>query len=276
MKREQLFSNPAVVMGIILLAGSALVFVVNPLLAAAIALFYILLCVTASFFPQTNFLLPVISRGQTGENMVALTFDDGPSEPTTRQILDLLDKYSVKATFFVSGINALRYPEIIKDIVSRGHSIGNHSLSHNPFLMLTGFNNLYREISAAQEILRKMGINTRAFRPPVGIVNPKLSPILDKLGMFCVTFSCRAFDAGNLHVKDLGSKILKKVKADDIIVLHDVPPRRKEDSMVLLPEIERLLAGIIAKGLRIVPLSDLINKEVMSNSKNLQKKEINH
>jgi len=127
-----LFSNPAVVTGIILLAGSALVFLVNPLLAAAIALFYILLCVTASFFPQTNFLLPVISRGQTGKNMVALTFDDGPAEPTTRQVLDLLDKYSVQATFFVSGINALRYPEIIKDIVSRGHSIGNHSLSHNP------------------------------------------------------------------------------------------------------------------------------------------------
>jgi len=272
MKRKMLFSNPAVVTGIILLAGSALVFLVNPLLAAAIALFYILLCVTASFFPQTNFLLPVISRGQTGKNMVALTFDDGPAEPTTRQVLDLLDKYSVQATFFVSGINALRYPEIIKDIVSRGHSIGNHSLSHNPLLMLTSFNNLYREISDAQEVLRRMGISTRAFRPPVGIVNPKLSPILDKLGMFCVTFSCRAFDAGNFHVKDLGSKILKKVKADDIILLHDVPPRRKEDSEVLLPEIERLLAGIIAKSLRIVPLSDLINKEVMDNSKNLQKK----
>jgi peptidoglycan/xylan/chitin deacetylase (PgdA/CDA1 family) len=275
-KRKKLFSNPAVVTGIILLAVSALVSVVNPLLAAAIALFYILLCVSACFFPQTNFLLPVISRGQTDKNFVALTFDDGPAEPTTRQILDLLDKYSVKATFFVSGINALRYPEIIKDIVSSGHSIGNHSLSHNPFLMLTCFNNLYREISEAQEILRKMGINTRAFRPPVGIVNPKLSPILDKLGMFCVTFSCRAFDAGNYHVKDLASKILKKVKADDIIMLHDVPPRRKEDSVVLLPEIERLLKGITVKGLSIVPLSDLINKEVMSNSQNFQKKEINH
>jgi len=269
MQRKLLFSNPAVVTGISLLAGSALVFFVNPLLAAAIAFFYIFLCVTACFFPQTNFLLPVISRGQTGKNLVALTFDDGPAEPTTMQILDLLDKYSVQATFFVSGINVLRYPEIIKDIVSRGHSIGNHSLSHNPFLMLTSFNNLYREISDAQEILRKMGINTRAFRPPVGIVNPKLSPILDKLGMFCVTFSCRAFDAGNLYVKNISSKILKKVKADDIIMLHDVPPRRKEDREVLLPEIERLLTGIIAKGLRIVPLADLINKEVMSKGKNL-------
>jgi peptidoglycan/xylan/chitin deacetylase (PgdA/CDA1 family) len=272
MKSKLLFSNPATVTGISLLAGSALVFFVNPLLAAAIAFFYILLCVTACFFPQTNFLLPVISRGQTGKNLVALTFDDGPAEPTTRQILDLLDKYSVQATFFVSGINALRYPEIIKDIVSRGHSIGNHSFRHNPFLMLTNFNNLYREISDAQEILRKMGINTRAFRPPVGIVNPKLSPILDKLGMFCVTFSCRAFDAGNLHVKDLGSKILKKVKGDDIILLHDVPPRMKEDNAVLFQEIERLLAGIIAKGLRIVPLADLINKEVMNNNKNHQEK----
>ena len=275
MKRKQLFSSPAGITGIIFLAVSALIFVVNPLLAAAIALFYILLCVTASFFPQTNFLLPVISRGQTGKNLVALTFDDGPAEPTTRQILDLLDKYSVKATFFVSGINALRYPEIIKDIISRGHSIGNHSLNHNPFLMLTSFNNLYREISDTQKILRKMGINTKAFRPPVGIVNPKLSPIMDTLDMFCATFSCRAFDAGNFHVKDLGSKILKKVKDDDIILLHDVPPRRKEDSEILLQEIERLLAGIIDKGLRIVPLADLINKEVMSNNINLQKK-INH
>ena len=264
MERKVLFSNPAEITGMIFLAVSALVFVVNPLLAAAIAFFYILLCVTASFFPQTNFLLPVISRGQTGKNLVVLTFDDGPAEPTTRQILDLLDKYSVQATFFVSGINALRYPEIIKDIVSRGHSIGNHSFSHNPFLMLTSFNNLYREIFDAQEILRKMGINTRAFRPPVGIVNPKLSPILDKLGMFCVTFSCRAFDAGNLYVKDIASKIIKKVKADDIILLHDVPSRRKEDSDLLLREIEQLLTGIVAKGLRIVPLADLINKEVMS------------
>ena len=269
MKRKLMFSNPAVVTGIILLVVSALVFMVNPLLAAAIAFFYVLLCVVASFFPQTNFLLPVISRGQTGKDLVALTFDDGPAEPTTRQILDLLDKYSVQATFFVSGINALRYPEIIKDIVSRGHSIGNHSLSHNPFLMLTNFSNLYREISDAQEILRKMGINTGAFRPPVGIVNPKLSPIMNKLGMFCITFSCRAFDAGNLHVKDLASKILKKVKADDIILLHDVPPRRKEDSALLLPEIERLLKGIIVKGLQIIPLADLINKEVMGKGKNL-------
>jgi peptidoglycan/xylan/chitin deacetylase (PgdA/CDA1 family) len=263
MKKKLPFWNPAQVIGIILLAFAAAVFFINSLLAVAIALFYIFLCVVASFSPQSNFFLDVISRGNTGQNMVALTFDDGPTQPTTRQIMDLLDKYSVKATFFVSGVNALIYPEIMREIIARGHTIGNHSFHHNPLVMLRSYNYLYQEIFRAQEVLRKMGIHTLVFRPPVGIINPKLATILDKMGMFCVTFSCRAFDAGNRHVKNLGSRILKKVKADDIIILHDVPPRSKEDSVILLSEIEAILTGLTVKDLKIVPLSTLINREVM-------------
>jgi peptidoglycan/xylan/chitin deacetylase (PgdA/CDA1 family) len=262
MKNRLSSANPAQITGIIILAVAAAVFFINPLAAAAVALFYIVLCVVASFFPQSNFFLPVTSRGNTGQNLVALTFDDGPTEPTTRQVLELFDKYSVKATFFVSGANALKHPDIIKEIIARGHSIGNHSFHHNPFVMLRSYNYLYQEIFTVQEVLKKMGIQTLAFRPPVGIINPKLAPILDKLGMFCVTFSCRAFDAGNRHVKNLGSRVLKKVKADDIILLHDVPPRRKEDSVILLSEIESILQGLIIKGLKIVPLSDLIGRDI--------------
>jgi peptidoglycan-N-acetylglucosamine deacetylase len=264
LKKKFQFGSPAKITGIILLVAAGAVFFINSLLAVAIALFYILLCVVASFFPQSNFFLNVTSRGNTGQNLVALTFDDGPAQPTTRQIMDLLDKYSVKATFFVSGVNALSYPEIIREIIARGHTIGNHSFNHNPLVMLGSYNHLYQEIFRAQEVLRKMGIYTLAFRPPVGIINPKLAPILDKLGMFCVTFSCRAFDAGNRRVKNLGSGILRKVKAGDIILLHDVPPRRKEDSVILLTEIETILEGLIVKNLKIVPLATLIDREVMN------------
>jgi peptidoglycan/xylan/chitin deacetylase (PgdA/CDA1 family) len=256
------FGSPAQITGIIILAGATAVFFINPLAAAAVAFFYIVLCVVASFFPRVNFFLPVTSCGNTGQNLVSLTFDDGPTEPTTRQVLELLDKYSVKATFFVSGVNALKHPDIIKEIIARGHTIGNHSFHHNSFVMLGSYDYLYQEIFRAQEVLKKMGIQTLTFRPPVGIINPKLSPILDKLGMFCVTFSCRAFDAGNRRVKNIGSKILKKVKADDIILLHDVPPRSKEDSVILLSEIETILAGLTVKGLKIVPLSTLIGRDV--------------
>jgi peptidoglycan/xylan/chitin deacetylase (PgdA/CDA1 family) len=256
------FWSPAKITGITLLFFAAVVFFINSLLAAAVAFFYIVLCVAASFFPRSNFFLPVISRGNTGQNMVALTFDDGPAQPTTRQILELLDKYSVKVTFFVSGANALKHPEIIGEIIARGHAIGNHSFNHNPFLMLGSYNYLYQEIFRAQEVLEKMGVNALVFRPPVGIISPKLPLVMDKLGMFCVTFNCRAFDAGNRRIKNLGSRILKKVKADDIILLHDVPSRSEEDNAIILSEMESVLQGLIIRGLKIVPLSTLIGRDI--------------
>lgn len=263
MKHKLSSFSPAQITGIILISIAAVSFFFNPLLAAAIAVFYIILCIAASFFPQSSFYLPVISRGKTGKNLVALTFDDGPADPTTSQILALLDKYSAKATFFVSGINAVKHPEIIKEIIARGHTIGNHSFHHNPFLMLGSYNYLYQEVFRAQEVLRKMGVDTLAFRPPVGIISPKLPSVLDKLGMFCVTFSCRAGDFGNRRVKNLSSRILNKVKTDDIILLHDVSPRSGEDQAVLLSEIEMILQGLNGKGLKIISLTDLIDRQVM-------------
>ncbi len=253
--------SPAHIVGIILLIAAFAAFFIHPLLAVALAFFYIVLCVGACFFPQTNFLGPVISRGCSKKNYVAVTFDDGPSEFTTGKILDLLDRYSVKATFFVSGVNAERFPDLIREIVRRGHSIGNHSYSHDPFVMLKGYRILYREIDEARSVLRKIGIDALAFRPPVGIINPKLPPILKYLDLFCVTFSCRAGDAGNFRVKNLANRILKKVQGDDIILLHDKPPYRAEDDLEY--EIEKILTGIIHKGLIIVPLSELIEKKLM-------------
>ena len=260
---QQKIISPAQVAGIIILAAAAVSFFISPLLAIVLALFYIILCVTACFFPQTNFLGPVISRGNTGGNFVALTFDDGPVQPVTRQILDLLDRYSVPATFFVTGLNAARLPEIIKEIIARGHTIGNHSFHHDPFLMLKGPKEIYQEISTAQEVLQQIGVHTLAFRPPVGIINPQLAPLLGELNMYCITFSCRAGDAGNRRVKNLSRKLLKKVTADDIILLHDTPPRRNEDQEILLKEIENLLSGLKAKGLEVVPLATLIGEKIM-------------
>jgi peptidoglycan/xylan/chitin deacetylase (PgdA/CDA1 family) len=272
MNIKQKIIYPAEVLGIILLSAAFIFYFFYPYLAAAIASFYIVLCLAASFFPGTNFLGPVINRGRTGQRVVALTFDDGPAVPGTRQILDLLDKYSAPATFFVVGVNAGCHPEIIKEIIARGHTVGNHSFHHDPFLMLKGSKTIYREIIMAQETLRKIGVNTMAFRPPVGIVNPQLAPLLEKAGMHCITFSCRAVDAGNRRVKNISRKILKKVRSDDIILLHDTSPRRKEDGEILLTEIESVLAGLVAKGLKVVPLSVLTGKEIMSEGNKIEQK----
>lgn len=255
--------SPAHITGIVLLITAVPVFFIQPLLSAALLLFFVVLCVGACFFPQINFLGPVISRGRSGEKCVAITFDDGPTELTTLKILDLLDRYSLRATFFVSGVNALKYPDLIDEMIHRGHSIGNHSMSHDPFVMLKSYRVLYREVYEAQVVLRKMGIDALAFRPPVGIINPKLPSILDRLGLFCVTFSCRARDAGNFRVKKLAVRILKKLKDGDIILLHDKTPCQIEDYPVLFGEIETILKGIQERGFHVVPLDRLIDREVM-------------
>lgn len=264
MKNEKIHWSPAHIVGVILLLAAAVAFFIHSLPVIALLLSYIVLCVAACFFPQMNFLGPVISRGRTGENIVALTFDDGPSQATTVKILDLLDRYSVKATFFVSGVNAVRYPDLISEIIRRGHSIGNHSYRHDPFVMLKSRRTLYREVVEANRVLLQAGVHALAFRPPVGIVNPKLFPILYELELCCVTFSLRAGDAGNYRVGHIAARILKKVQSDDIIMLHDKPPRQAEDHFVLLGEIEKVLAGIRDKGLCIVPLSKLIGREIMN------------
>lgn len=263
MKGRTVVWYPAYITGIILLAAGCAVFFLHPYLSVVLFLLYIVLCVGTCFLPGTNFLGPVISRGRTGKNEVALTFDDGPSNDTTPKILDLLDRYQAKATFFVSGINALKYPDLIREIIRRGHSIGNHSMNHDPFIMMKGYRKLYREVLEAKQVLQKLGIDARAFRPPVGIINPQLSSILAQLGLVCVIFSCRARDAGNLRIKHLATKILKRVQGDDIILLHDKPPRLPEDQAVLWREIELILTGIGDKGLRIVPLSELIGEKLM-------------
>jgi len=263
MKKQLQNRSRAEIAGMLFLLAASAAYFIHPLFTIVLLLFYIVLCVVACFFPQINFLGQVISRGRSGKNYVAVTFDDGPSEPITRQILDLLDKYHIQATFFVTGAAALRHPEIISDMVARGHSIGNHSYSHNPFVMMKPYQTLYREVCEAQSILRKMGIKALAFRPPVGIINPKLPSILEALGLFCVTFNCRALDAGNRRVKNLAARILKNIKADAIILLHDVPACTIEDDEILLQEIEKILMELMNKGMQIVPLAELIRRDVM-------------
>ncbi len=263
MKEYLTFLSPAHIAGMIMIVAAAGAFFVAPGLAIALLLVYVVLCVLGCFFPQLNFLGPVISRGRSGKNHVALTFDDGPSEFTTGKILDVLDRYRVKATFFVSGLNALRHPDLIGEIIRRGHSIGNHSMRHDPLVMLKGQKTLEREVWEAQSVLQKTGMNPLAFRPPVGIVNPKLFPVLRKQGLLCVTFSCRARDAGNVRVKNLAERILKKVKGDDIILLHDKPARRKQDDPVFWIELDKILSALEKKGLIIVPLSQLIGRKLM-------------
>jgi uncharacterized protein (DUF2062 family) len=191
-----------------------------------------------------------------------LSFDDGPDPLVTPLVLDLLDEHSAKATFFVTGANAERHPDLIASILARGHSIGNHSYNHYPFLMLKSRAVIKREVESVQTLLKRFGILPLAFRPPVGISAPPLWRVMIELSMFCVTFSCRARDMGNRRIRNLASRILGKIRPGDIMLLHDVSPIGK-DVDCLIGEFEKILAGLESRGIEIQPLAWLIGREVM-------------
>lgn len=235
---------------------------IDPRLAVLPLVLFVLLCLALPFCTGLSFFLPIISRGTKGTGGVALTFDDGPDPEVTPHLLQLLERHGATATFFVTGQRAERHPEIIRAILAAGHSVGNHSYSHSPFLMFKGRTALKREVSAAQEVLLRQGIVPLAFRPPVGITNSRLWRVLLENGMFCVNFSCRAADFGNRRIAGLAQKLLSKVVPGDIMLLHDTKPYRG-DAADLLREFEALLLGLAQKGVPVVKLGRLIGKEVM-------------
>jgi peptidoglycan/xylan/chitin deacetylase (PgdA/CDA1 family) len=224
---------------------------------------FVVVCFAAPFFPASNFYLPVVSRGSSGRKAVALTFDDGPNPQTTPELLRLLKKHRVAGTFFVNGRKAGLYPHLIEEILSLGHCVANHSYNHDVFMAFRSKQTVIRDIEAVQEVLRRHGIVPLAFRPPAGITGPRLREALQKKGMFAVNFSCRARDGGNRWLRHLSQKILRRLRPDDIVLLHDIAPRSTAMLSLWVEEIDRVLEGLRAAGLEVLPLGELIGKPVM-------------
>lgn len=267
--------TPAVLSGLAALALAVLLWLVRPELAILPLAGFVVACLVASLCPPYGgFFLEVVSRAKTTDPVVALTFDDGPDLFTTGPLLELLDRYNVKAAFFVAGERAAKHGELIEAILAGGHEIGNHSYHHDPLLMLRGRRTITREIESTQEVLHRSGVSPLAFRPPVGVTNSLLGGILDGLGLYVLNFSCRGYDFGNRRLNGLSRKILKKVKPGDIILLHDTRPPGATNSgpaseiNAWLQEVDLVLSGLKLKGLRPVPLSDLIGRPVMAKISN--------
>lgn len=223
---------------------------------------FLLLCAAAPFCYRLGFFLPIVSHGSRDRRAVSLTFDDGPDPAVTPQLLELLSRHGVRAAFFVTGEGAARHPTIVTDLLSRGHAIGNHSYHHDPLLMLQSTEVLEREVLLAQSQLESHGITPLAFRPPVGITNPRLWRVLIDAGMFCCTFSCRAGDRGNRRVRGIARRLLRRAGPGDIILLHDVRPQRADVSQ-WLAEVDELIVGLHARELAIIPLDEMIGRPVM-------------
>lgn len=184
---------------------------------------------------------------------IALTFDDGPDPVATLQVLDLLDQFRAKASFFCIGEKARKFPELVREIARRGHSVENHSHHHPGGFAVYGIRRLHREMEMAQETLRALsGRAPEFFRAPIGLRNPLLDPVLARLGLTYVSWTRRGFDGVDRRPRPVLTRLLRQLDAGDILLLHDRMAR--DGSCVAVSVLPALLEAIAARGLRPVAL----------------------
>ncbi len=217
----------------------------------------------AGMWPRGTWLGPNMTRlpedsARRGE--IALTFDDGPDPQVTPRVLDLLDAAGCRATFFCIAEHARAHPALCREMVRRGHTVENHSLAHRGSFAFHTLGGFRREVGAAQEALAQIaGVAPRFFRPPAGLRNPLLDPVLHELGLALVTWTRRGFDTRTRDPARVGRRLLRGLAAGDILLLHDGHAgRTAQGAAVVLEALPRVLDTVRSRDLRAVTLREAI------------------
>ena len=205
----------------------------------------------------------VYHEGAGDEHATTLTFDDGPDPSWTPQILDILKKYDVKATFFLVGSQAETYPGLVRRIIDEGHEIGNHTYTH-PNLGQISAKQIEIELNATQWLIESItGRSTTLFRPPYNADSrptrvAELSPlkqVQDDLGYLIVLENVDPEDWARPGVAEILNRVKEQREDGNIILLHDAGGNRAQT----LEALPKIIDYLRTRGDRIVPLSDLLH-----------------
>jgi peptidoglycan/xylan/chitin deacetylase (PgdA/CDA1 family) len=263
--RDAAWHSPPLVRASIALHVVALVTVLtSPVLwpwalAACIADHWVI--VGVGLWPRSGWLGPNWTRlpaNAEARSEIALTIDDGPDPAVTPQVLDLLDRHAVRATFFCIGDRAARHPELCREIVRRGHDVENHSQRHSHDFSLLGPRSLMREVQSAQQTLANFsGQAPQFFRAPAGLRNLFLEPVLARLGLRLATWSARGFDTRETDAERVTRRLLSSLRPGAILLLHDGHAARTAHGVpVILEVLPAVLESAAAAGLRPVTLRE--------------------
>lgn len=212
----------------------------------------------------------IIRHGNSEEKLIALTFDDGPDKDFTPQVLDILKKNDIKATFFVVGENVGSNPEILKREYEEGHAIGNHTFTHIN-VAKRGYGEIEKEINKTQEAVKKViGKEPSLFRPPYRAISREMCSIAKSKNMNIVLWSdLDPRDWSNPGVDYIANTIINKVENGTIILLHDYNNLRNKRSQTV-QAIDIAIPKLKEKGYKFVTVPELI--EHINDKYNIQNK----
>lgn len=156
------------------------------------------------------------------KNQVSITFDDGPDANFTPRVLDLLDEFNAKATFFCIGKKIEKEPLLFMEIIKKGHTVGNHTYSHANNFGFFSSERVVSELTKTNEIVKEIsGVSLKMFRPAFGVTNPRIKKALNTTGLLSIGWSKRSFDTTGLSEKSILQRVTKNLRKGDIILLHD-------------------------------------------------------
>jgi peptidoglycan/xylan/chitin deacetylase (PgdA/CDA1 family) len=228
---------------------------------ATLALAWYAVATIGVFFPWLQMYGPIVLRGHAGARTVALTFDDGPHPVTTRRILAALAGTPHRATFFVLGTKARRYPDVVREIRAGGHTLALHGDRHDR-LHAFRFPRRVREelLRAARAVEDATGVRPRFFRPPLGHTSVTTTRGAHQAGMTIVGWSTRGFDGvRGRRPQDVVARIAREMTDGAIVMLHDASEHDDFEpaSVRALPQLLRLLDE---RGWRSVGLDALLDQ----------------
>ena len=201
----------------IALLGQGVLIAIAPLFVSHMLLLY------PTLVANSQWLGPVFTRFDTSAREVWITIDDGPSPAHTRRMLDVLEQFGARATFFVVGANAEKHPHLITEILTRGHSLANHTHTHpSRTFWCASARRIRREIDRCAEQLRSTAERpAQFFRAPAGMKNFFVHPALARRGLGLIGWTVRGLDTVKQDPARVAERIEKRVRPGAIILLHE-------------------------------------------------------
>jgi len=200
-----------------------------------------------------------------GSKQIALTFDDGPNDPHTSNLLEVLSKHNVNATFFVIGRYARQRPDIVQDVAKRGHVIANHTFTHPSLIWKSGAG-IRKEVQQCRDaITDAVGEHSDLFRPPWGSRRPGVFQIVRRLGLQPIMWNLTGFDWNAPSAEYIEHKVTAKIRGGDVVLLHDGSHAAfGADRSKTIAAVDNLLTRYKAEGYNFVTIPEMMSQNPVS------------
>lgn len=224
-------------------------------LAAAATAGYQSMGPTAQWYGHTFIGLPRNAKE------IALTYDDGPNDPHTFHLLDVLAKHDVRATFFMIGRYAEKRPDIAQQVVKAGHIVGNHTFTH-PALAWQSAAKIRTELTDCSRALdNAIGAHSNLFRPPFGSRRPVVLKIARELGLLPVMWNVTGYDWSAKSSENIEKNVARQVRGGDVLLLHDGGHLQfGTDRSFTVEATDRMIALYKSQGRKFVTIAEMMKK----------------